>query len=73
MFYSEMTYVRDYYVFGAAYPLPGDWSLMVYVRSDSPSRAKIIEALDSSPHADRKTDLTVTYGIDPRLHGRVEP
>lgn len=66
MFYSEMQYVRDFYTFGAAYPLDGPGMLLCYVRKDSPHRDTILPVLRNSRRADRTTDLATLYLNDPR-------
>ncbi len=74
MFHREMRYVRDHCEFGAAYRLGrawgGDWWILAYVRTDSPHREALQRVFAASRRADGESDLSATYGVDPRALGR---
>ncbi len=66
MFYREMVYVRDHYIFGAAYLLQENGAVLLYIRKNSPYYNTIHNVLKESKRADSKTDLTPFYNVDPR-------
>ena len=66
MFYREMQYVRDRYLFGSCYFYESEQFMILYVRRDSPYRDQILSTLRSSMFADRSTDLRPRYINDPR-------
>jgi arabinofuranosyltransferase len=67
MFYSEMVYVRDYYVFGGCYGMGYEQAwLIAYVRRDSPYREMIIKSFQTSRSVDRTSDLRGVYINNPR-------
>jgi hypothetical protein len=65
MAFREMKYIRDHYVFGAAYRTEADWFLFAYVRRDSEHGPLILSTLRASASADR-SDLSSLYLADPR-------
>lgn len=73
-FWREMTWLRDRCEFAASYELGdawgGDWWVLVYVRRDSPHRAKLLETLSNSRRADENPDLGAVFPYDPRALGR---
>lgn len=75
-FWREMVWIRDHCEFGAAYKLGpawgADWWVLVYVRRDSPHRARVLEVLRSSTRADREADLAKNFPFDPRALGAAD-
>jgi hypothetical protein len=65
MFFREMLYIRERYIFGAAYDAGHKLHIFAYVRRESPYCGTIIRTLRESSLADY-SDLAGLYGSDPR-------
>lgn len=70
-FWREMVWIRDHCEFGAAYKLGpawgSDWWVLVYVRTDSPHRQRVLDVLRNSQRADARAELAQSFPFDPRL------
>lgn len=66
MFYREMRYIRNHYIFSACYDLGEDWKLLAYVRTDSPFLERIQNVLGQSKRTNWDEDLTGLFVNDPR-------
>lgn len=64
MFYKEMCYVREHYVFGAAYLLQENGAVILYVRKNSPFRDCILGVLYGSKRSDPPSSLITRYVTD---------
>jgi len=73
-FWREMVYLRDHTEFATAYKLGdawgSDWWVLLYVRTDSPHRARILSTLGNSRRADPAPLLGQAFPFDPRQLGK---
>jgi hypothetical protein len=73
-FWREMVWLRERCEFAAAYKLGpawgSDWWVLVYVRRDSPHRARVLEVLENSRRRDANAQFGGVFAFDPRELGR---